>query len=163
MCAGRPVTVDDVRPPIAMSARLSSSSAASPFRSGASRCCGRGAEIGVGPDEPVFGTIDGGFREPRTVSRWLHEVRADSDLEWVTSHAWRKTTASILDGSGVTARMIADQLGHSRVSMTQDVYLGRGEQDPRVLAALEAANPRPPSLPQSGGESGGLDDVGGGD
>lgn len=123
----------------------------------------RRAEVGVGPDEPVFGTIDGGFREPRTVSRWLHEVRADSDLEWVTSHAWRKTTASILDGSGVTARIIADQLGHSRVSMTQDVYLGRGEQDPRVLAALEAANPRPPSLPQSGGQSGGLDDVEGGD
>lgn len=119
----------------------------------------RRAEVGVGPDEPVFGTVDGGFREPRTVSRWLYEVRSDSDLEWVTSHAWRKTTASILDGSGVTARIIADQLGHSRVSMTQDVYLGRGEQDPRVLAALEAADPRPPSPGQSGGESGGLEGV----
>lgn len=116
----------------------------------------RRAEVGVGPDEPVFGTVDGGFREPRTVSRWLYEVRLDSDLEWVTSHAWRKTTASILDGSGVTARIIADQLGHSRVSMTQDVYLGRGEQDPRVLAALEAADPRPPSPGQSGGISGGF-------
>ena len=111
----------------------------------------RRAEVGVGPEEPVFGTVDGGFREPRTVSRWLYEVRLDSDLEWVTSHAWRKTTASILDGSGVTARIIADQLGHSRVSMTQDVYLGRGEHDPRVLAALEAADPRPPSPGQSGG------------
>ena len=59
------------------------------------------------------------------MSRWLYEVRLDSDLEWVTSHAWRKTTASILDGSGVTARIIADQLGHSRVSMTQDVYMAR--------------------------------------
>ncbi|APH00399.1 tyrosine-type recombinase/integrase [Janibacter indicus] len=83
-------------------------------------------------------------------------MRLDSDLEWVTSHAWRKTTASILDGSGVTARIIADQLGHSRVSMTQDVYLGRGEHDPRVLAPLEAADPQPPSPGQSGGESGGF-------
>ena len=119
----------------------------------------RRAEIGVGPDEPVFGTLDGGFREPRTVSRWLYEVRADSDLEWVTSHAWRKTTASILDGSGVTARIIADQLGHSRVSMTQDVYLGRGEQDPRVLAALEAADPRTVAEDQSGGINGGFEGV----
>ena len=30
--------------------------------------------------------------------------------------------------------MVADQLGHSRVSMTQDVYLGR---ESRVAAALE--------------------------
>lgn len=90
----------------------------------------RRAESGAGPDRPVFGTVDGGFRESRTVSRSLHEVRANSDLEWVTSHAWRKTTASILDGSGVAARIIADQLGHSRAAMTQDVNLGRGEQDP---------------------------------
>ena len=101
----------------------------------------RDAEVGVGPEEPVFGTVDGGFREPRTVSRWLYEVRLDSDLEWVTSHAWRKTTASILDGSGVTARIIADQLGHSRVSMTQDVYLGRRSVDPRVVTALELVAP----------------------
>lgn len=116
----------------------------------------RRAEVGVGPDEPVFGTIDGGFREPRTVSRWLYEVRVNSDLEWVTSHAWRKTTASILDGSGVTARTIADQLGHSRVSMTQDVYLGRGETDPRVLAALEAVDPHTAAELESGGISGGF-------
>lgn len=123
----------------------------------------RRAAVGVGPDEPVFGTVDGGFREPRTVSRWLHAVRADSDLEWVTSHAWRKTTASILDGSGVTARIIADQLGHSRVSMTQDVYLGRGEQDPRVLAALEAVNPHETPPVQFGDQSGDLGGVRGGE
>ena len=37
--------------------------------------------------------------------------------------------------------MIADQLGHSRVSMTQDVYLGRRAANPANLAALEAYNP----------------------
>jgi integrase len=43
--------------------------------------------------------------------------------------------------------MIADQLGHSRVSMTQDVYLGRRAGNASNLAALEAYNPdssRPP-------------------
>ncbi|MFL6133885.1 MAG: tyrosine-type recombinase/integrase [Nocardioidaceae bacterium] len=40
------------------------------------------------------------------------------------THTYRKTVATLLDQSGASARMIADQLGHSRVSMTQDVYLG---------------------------------------
>ena len=44
-------------------------------------------------------------------------------------HTYRKTVATLLDESGATARMIADQLGHSRVSMTQDVYLGRRAVD----------------------------------
>ncbi|WP_162253930.1 site-specific integrase [Phycicoccus sp. Soil748] len=113
----------------------------------------RRAAIGVGPEEPVFGTVDGGFREPRTVSRWLFQIREASGMDWVTTHTWRKTTASVLDGSGITARMIADQLGHSRVSMTQDVYLGRGAVDPRVVQALEAADPN--RGPQSVGQSDG--------
>lgn len=87
------------------------------------------------------------------MSRSLFEVRVDSELEWVTSHAWRKTTARILDGPGVTARTIADQLGNSQVSMAQDVYLGRAERDPRVLAALEAVDPRPALEIESGGRT----------
>ncbi|WP_345501451.1 tyrosine-type recombinase/integrase [Pedococcus ginsenosidimutans] len=75
------------------------------------------------------------------MSRWLFQIREANGMEWVTTHTWRKTTANVLDGSGITARMIADQLGHSRVSMTQDVYLGRGAVDPRVVQALEAADP----------------------
>ena len=42
---------------------------------------------------------------------------------------------------GASARMIADQLGHSRVSMTQDVYLGRRAANSGNLAALEAYDP----------------------
>lgn len=100
------------------------------------------AAVGVGPDEPVFGTIDGTFRDPRNVSRWMAQARKAAGLEWMTSHSWRKTTASVLDGSGLSARVIADQLGHSRVSMTQDVYLGRRMADPRVVEALELVDPR---------------------
>ncbi len=52
---------------------------------------------------------------------------------------FRKTTATILDDAGLSARAVADQLGHSRPSMTQDVYLGRGAVDARVAVALETA------------------------
>ncbi|WP_374202653.1 tyrosine-type recombinase/integrase [Amycolatopsis sp. GM8] len=51
--------------------------------------------------------------------------RACAPLLWVTSHTFRKTTATALDDADVPTRPIADQVGHARVSMTQDVYLGR--------------------------------------
>lgn len=112
------------------------------------------ALVGVAPTEPIFATVDGGFRDPRNVSRALHQARERLGFDWVTAHSWRKTTATILDSSGATARMIADQLGHSRVSMTQDVYLGRKLGDAFVLRALEDADPTvDPS--ENGGENGG--------
>jgi len=48
--------------------------------------------------------------------------------------------------------MIADQLGHSRVSMTQDIYLGRRASNAGNLAALEAWHTPedPPKRPGDG-------------
>jgi hypothetical protein len=45
-----------------------------------------------------------------------------------------------------------DQLGHSRVSMAQDVYVGRRSVDPSVAQAL-AVRPRrgPDARPSAGG------------
>jgi len=57
----------------------------------------------------------------------------------VTSHDFRKTTATLLDDAGLSARLIADQLGHARPSMTQDVYMGRKAVDVRASEALEGA------------------------
>jgi integrase len=69
----------------------------------------------------------------------LREARGIEDLAWVTSHSFRKTTATILDEAGLSSRLVADQLGHARPSMTQDVYLGRKQVSQRAAAALEAA------------------------
>ena len=71
----------------------------------------------------------------------FRRVREGSEFEWVKTHTYRKTVATLLDQGGSSARMIADQLGHSRVSMTQDVYLGRRASTAGNLAALEAYNP----------------------
>ena len=59
----------------------------------------------------------------------------------MTSHVFSKTCATILDDAGLTARMIADQLG--RPSMTQDVYMGRKAPNPMVVRALDDASPDP--------------------
>lgn len=52
-----------------------------------------------------------------------------------------KTAATILDEAALSARLVADQLGHARPSMTQDVYLPAVRSTPTLL---------PHSKPHSG-------------
>ena len=80
-------------------------------------------------------------------------LRGGDALAWITSHSFRKTTATILDDAGQSARQIADQLGHARPSLTQDVYMGRRCQEPwgRCRAGRPALNdardPKPDGFP----------------
>lgn len=94
---------------------------------------------GIRLDAPVFPDTLGGLRDPSNTRRCLRRALDRAGFEWVTSHNFRKTTATVLDEAGLSARLIADQLGHSRPSMTQDVYMGRKAVDPRVAQALEQA------------------------
>jgi integrase len=90
-------------------------------------------------DQPLFPDVLGGFRDPANVRRELREARGEDALAWITSHTFRKTAATILDEAALSARLIADQMGHSRTSMTQDFYLGRRAVDSQAADALEAA------------------------
>lgn len=87
---------------------------------------------------PVFPAPLGGLRDPSNTAKDLRDAFADAGFDWVTSHTLRKTVASALDSSGLTAREIADQLGHARPSITLDVYLGRKVVSSRSAEALEA-------------------------
>lgn len=70
----------------------------------------------------------------------LAGIRSLADeLAWVTSHKFRKTTATILDEAGHSARQVADQLGHSRTSTTLDDYIGRKVRNPAAAKALDNA------------------------
>ena len=60
---------------------------------------------------------------------------------WLTSHVFRKTATTVLDEQRFSAREIADVLGHSRPSLTQDVYMHRGAANPAAGAALKEAPP----------------------
>lgn len=93
-------------------------------------------------DAPVFGAITRtgiGWRDPDAVGLWVREVRTWVGLSWMTTHVWRKTAATVLDEAGLSARAIANQLGHAQVSVTQNVYMGRGGVSPEASAALDAA------------------------
>ncbi|MBG6098316.1 tyrosine-type recombinase/integrase [Nocardioides luteus] len=92
-------------------------------------------------DGPVFPDAKGGFRDRNNVQRDIRNIRKGTDFEWLTTHTYRKTVASTLDEAGISGRQVADQLGHSRVSMTQDTYLDRRPVNENNLRALEAIDP----------------------
>ena len=77
---------------------------------------------------------------PRTRRGTYEMARGSDEFAWVTSHVFRKSAATSMERAGLTARDIADQLGHARVSMTQDVYLGRRAVSSSAAEALERAH-----------------------
>lgn len=114
----------------------------------------QGEERLTAPHRILFGSPDGHLRDPNNTSGDLREILDGIDCErcegrgwlagtdsaqerpkrvrcdagrfsWVTSHVFRKTVATRLDEAGLSARQIADQLGHAHPSLTQDVYMGR--------------------------------------
>ncbi|MFI6098703.1 tyrosine-type recombinase/integrase [Lentzea sp. NPDC051213] len=104
------------------------------------------------PNGPVFPSSLGGLRDPSNARRDLRKARGGEQFAWVTSHVFRKTAATILDEAGLSARLVADQLGHARPSMTQDVYFARKVVDKRAADALEGALDKPKQDAEKGEE-----------
>ena len=89
-------------------------------------------------DGPVFPDAEGGYRDRNNVERDYRLVREGTPFTWVVPHTYRKTVATMLDHGGLSARVVADLLGHARISMTQDVYMGRHVLHPSAALTLEA-------------------------
>ncbi|SFO60421.1 Phage integrase family protein [Geodermatophilus obscurus] len=85
----------------------------------------------------LFRSPQGRLRDPNNTSGDLRAALDRADFDWVTSHVFRKTVATRLDEAGLSARQIADHLGHTRPSLTQDVYMGRRLASPEAAAALQ--------------------------
>jgi integrase len=89
-------------------------------------------------EAPVFPAPLGGWRDPSNTQADLRAAFSGAGFGHITSHVLRKTTATMLDHAGLSARAIADQLGHANPSLTQDVYLGRQVASTGAAVALEA-------------------------
>ncbi|MBT1002631.1 site-specific integrase [Paenarthrobacter sp. DKR-5] len=87
----------------------------------------------------VFPSSTGSLRDPSAVSKQWRKVRDRLGFDWVTSHTFRKTVATMIDAQGLSARVGADQLGHANVSMTQDRYHGRKTTHVEVAEVLDQA------------------------
>lgn len=80
----------------------------------------------VGEQSMIFPSTAGSWRDPDNFNTAWRQARDALSLPDVTSHSFRKTMATLIDDAGLSARIGADQLGHAKVSMTQDVYMSRG-------------------------------------
>ena len=89
---------------------------------------------------PVFPAPLGGWRDPSNTQADLRDAFAIAGYDWVTSHVFRKTVATLMDQAGLSSRAAADQLGHANTSMTTDVYFGRKVAATGAAAVLEALN-----------------------
>lgn len=101
----------------------------------------RTRKLAAGPSENdvVFPSAKGTLRDPDAFNQQWRRVRKVLELDWVTGHTFRRTVATILDDAKLTARATADQLGHAKVSMTQDKYMSRGTIRHEVAEILESA------------------------
>ena len=91
--------------------------------------------------EWVFPSTRGTLRDPDNTRGRLRDVIAGTEWEGLHPHAFRRLVATRLDAAGLTAREIADYLGHERVSMTQDVYMTRKSNGINAAAALQLLAP----------------------
>lgn len=76
-------------------------------------------------DVAIFPSSIGRVRDSSNPTADLRRSLSDAGFGMVKSHTFRKTVATRLDEAGLSARQIADHLGHAAPSMTQDVYMGR--------------------------------------
>jgi integrase len=86
---------------------------------------------------PVFPAPFGGWRDPSNTQADLRDAFTNAGFDWVTSHVFRKTVATVMDQAGLSSRAAADQLGHANISMTSDVYFGRKVLVTGAAAVLE--------------------------
>lgn len=80
----------------------------------------------------IFPNVTGGILGADRVSRQLDQEIAAAQLPRLTIHGLRHTNATLLIQAGVPITVVAQRLGHKRVSMTLDVYA-------HVLAEMESA------------------------
>lgn len=86
----------------------------------------------------VFPSMLGKLRDPSNTGADWRANRDRLGMEGFKSHGFRKTVATALDGEGLTARDIAEFLGHANPSMTQDKYMDKSTSSAKMAAAIDA-------------------------
>lgn len=85
----------------------------------------------------IFPSTAGTLRDPNYLGRQWCTVRDDLGVPETTTDSFRRTVATLIDDEGLSARIGADQLGHSKVSMTQDFNMSRGRVHTEVAELLD--------------------------
>ena len=91
----------------------------------------------LGQQKMIFPSAAGTWRDPDNFRARWREVREELGVPDVTSHSFRKSVATVIDDAGLSARIGADHLGHTRISMTQDKYMARGRVHTAVADLMD--------------------------
>jgi integrase len=90
----------------------------------------------AGPGGPLFPSARGGWLDPSNVINRIREALDECGYEWVTSHVFRKTVATVLDEAGLPSGAVADQLGNTR-EVAEKHYIARRVANQQAADALE--------------------------
>jgi integrase len=93
----------------------------------------------LGEQQVIFPSSVGTLRDPNNFGRLWRTVRDELGVPEVATHSFRKTVATLIDEQGLSARIGADHLGRTRISMTQDKYMARGRVHTQVAELLDRA------------------------
>jgi integrase len=74
--------------------------------------------------QAIFATRNGTWHQVSNIERRWREVRKDTGFEWVTSHTFRKTVATLIS-ERVDSETASQQLGHSSSSITKEFYISK--------------------------------------
>lgn len=87
-------------------------------------------------NDAVFASRRGTWLSPPNVRRQWRQARADTGLEWVTPHTFRKTVATLIDKEA-DADHAAAQLGHGSKEITKKHYIVKPALAPDSSHILE--------------------------
>lgn len=90
-------------------------------------------------DGPLFPTPLGKRRDRRNTAADWQAARERLELPDYTFHSFRKTVATALDQAGLSARDIAEYLGHANPSLTMNTYMSKTVGGSRAADALDLA------------------------
>jgi integrase len=88
------------------------------------------------PHDAIFASRRGTWLSPNNVRRQWRQARAETGLEWVTPHTFRKTVATLIDKEADT-KSAAAQLGHASEETTDMYYIAKPVLAPDLSAILE--------------------------
>jgi integrase len=86
----------------------------------------------------VFTAEDGRMLHPEWVTEEFIRLAKAANLPAIRPHDLRYSYASSALAAGVPIEVLSKRLGHSRISITQDVYVHTNERQDRNAANLAA-------------------------
>jgi hypothetical protein len=88
------------------------------------------------PNDAIFASRHDTWLSPNNVRRQWRQARAETSLEWVTPHTFRKTVARLIDKEADT-KSAAAQLGHASQEVTDKYYIAKPVLAPDVSEILQ--------------------------